>query len=172
MPQRLFTIHAFWYHPCCRYGRGTWLYSARDDLLIGANRPHFPKNCTLYKDEAIVRVEIQWDHIMRWFNFTTNLGRGFAWGFDKVPGTRKVVVDAPAPGAYVAAFRGYEGKPLPKEQGGFKDRYISQLGVVWAQRECQKATQQQQNGHQGNRTNGKPTQPGRRTQHRQQALTG
>lgn len=36
-----------------------------------------------------------------------------SWGFKDVPGSTKAAVDAPVPGAYVAAFRGFEGKPAP-----------------------------------------------------------
>jgi hypothetical protein len=32
-----------------------------------------PLNCTLYRPEGIVRAEVQWDHILRFVNFTTNL---------------------------------------------------------------------------------------------------
>lgn len=48
-------------------------------------------------------------------------GRWFAWGFPDVAGATRAVVQAP-PGTYVAAFRGFEGKPLPKHLGGYKKR--------------------------------------------------
>jgi len=51
-------------------------------------------------------------------------GRYFAWGFVNVDGAQIVVQDAPQPGAYSAAFRGFEGKPLPPELGGHKKRYV------------------------------------------------
>jgi hypothetical protein len=53
-----------------RHGR---YYKTNDTLLLfGAKRPHVPLNCTLYRDEVIVRAELQWDHIYRFMNFTTN----------------------------------------------------------------------------------------------------
>eukprot|EP00775_Hariotina_reticulata_P009683 gene9683-9841_t len=124
-----------------RYGRGDSKSNlTNDELLIGARRPHVPKMCELYKDEVLVRAEFQWDSIMRWMNFTSNLGRYFAWGFPNVEGAQTIIQQAPHPGAYIAAFRGFEGKPLPPDLGGYKKRYISQLGVVWAQRPCDGVT--------------------------------
>jgi hypothetical protein len=48
-------------------------------------------------------------------------GRWFAWGFPNVTDANKAAVQAP-PGTYIAAFRGFEGKPLPKHLGGHKKR--------------------------------------------------
>lgn len=45
--------------------------------------------------------------------FTTNKGRTLSWGFPNVAGATKAVAEAPVPGAYVAAIRGFEGKPAP-----------------------------------------------------------
>jgi hypothetical protein len=45
--------------------------------------------------------------------FTTNKGRTLSWGFKDVTGATKAVAEAPVPGAYVAAIRGFEGKPAP-----------------------------------------------------------
>ena len=73
---------------------------------------------------------------MRWIQFTTNAGRAFEWGFKDVPGRQEITATAPRDGAYLAAFRGFEGKPLPPELGGYKKRYIIQLGFVWAMRRC------------------------------------
>jgi hypothetical protein len=57
-----------------RYGSGDKKSNlTNDELLIGARRPHVPKMCQLYKDEVLVRAEFQWDGIMRWMNFTSNL---------------------------------------------------------------------------------------------------
>lgn len=49
-------------------------------------------------------------------------GRYCAWGFLGVAGASSAVVTPPVPGGYIAALRGFEGKPLPKEVGGHKDR--------------------------------------------------
>lgn len=49
----------------------------------------------------------------RYAAFSTNKGRVLSWGFKDVPGSTKAAVEAPVPGAYVAAFRGFEGKPAP-----------------------------------------------------------
>jgi hypothetical protein len=73
---------------------------------------------------------------MRWMAFTTQLGRRFAWGFKGVEGAKSYTVYAPRDGAYLAAFRGFEGKQLPPELGGYKKRYIIQIGFVWAMRRC------------------------------------
>jgi hypothetical protein len=57
----------------------------------------------------------------RYAALTTNKGRVLSWGFKDVPGSTKAAVEAPVPGAYVAAFRGFEGKPAPvakKRYGG------------------------------------------------------
>jgi hypothetical protein len=55
----------------CRHGR---YYKTHDTkLLFGAKRPHHPLNCTMYRSEVFVRAELQWDHIFRFMNFTTNL---------------------------------------------------------------------------------------------------
>ncbi|KAF6256750.1 hypothetical protein COO60DRAFT_1528060 [Scenedesmus sp. NREL 46B-D3] len=118
------------------YGHGAEQYTHADRLLVGAKRPHVPKNFTLYRDEVLVRAELEWDNIMRWANLPAPCkGRWFAWGFPDVAGATRAVVQAP-PGTYVAAFRGFEGKPLPKHLGGYKKRYIAQLGFVWARRDC------------------------------------
>lgn len=53
-----------------RHGR---YFHTEDSLLFGAKRPHHPLNCTLYRHEVFVAAELQWDHIMRYMNFTTNL---------------------------------------------------------------------------------------------------
>uniref|UniRef100_A0A383VG82 Uncharacterized protein n=1 Tax=Tetradesmus obliquus TaxID=3088 RepID=A0A383VG82_TETOB len=121
------------------YGHGAEQYTHADRLLVGARRPHVPRNFTLYRDEVLVRAELEWDTIMRWANFTSSQGRWFAWGFPNVTGVTKAAVQAPA-GAYIAAFRGFEGKPLPKHLGGYKKRYIAQLGFVWAKHDCSGAS--------------------------------
>lgn len=54
-----------------RYGR--YYFTDDKQLLFGAKRPHFPLTCTLYRTEYFVRAEVQWDDIMRYMNFTTNL---------------------------------------------------------------------------------------------------
>jgi hypothetical protein len=56
-----------------RYGHGAEQYTHADRLLVGARRPHVPKNFTLYRDEVLVRAELEWDSIMRWANFTSSL---------------------------------------------------------------------------------------------------
>jgi len=74
---------------------------------------------------------------MRWMAFTTNLGNRYEWGFkDASPAVESHVESAPRDGAYLAAFRGFEGKQLPKEMGGYKKRYIIQVGFVWAMPNC------------------------------------
>lgn len=80
-----------------------------------------------------MRVEVEWDHIMRWMAFNTNLGNHHEWGFKNASeNVTDVVVDAPREGAYLAAFRGFEGKQLPPELGGYKKRYIIQVcGFSW-----------------------------------------
>lgn len=125
--------------PLCRrrYGRAA-LYAKNDtnetsdELLIGARRPHVPQEFRLYKEEVLVRLEIQYDHIFRWANFTSNLGRYFAWGFPNVANTTTIIQTAPARGAYLAAFKGSEGKPLPPEQGGFQKRCARHAAVCCA----------------------------------------
>lgn len=49
-------------------------------------------------------------------------GRYCSWGFPDVDNVTKAVVEAPGPNMYIAALRGYEGKPLPPSLGGFKKR--------------------------------------------------
>lgn len=56
--------------PCIRFGRRRFTHDER--LLFGAKRPHVPKNCTFAPDEVLVRAEVQWDHILRWINVTSN----------------------------------------------------------------------------------------------------
>eukprot|EP00878_Enallax_costatus_P027123 GHUV01029173.1.p1 GENE.GHUV01029173.1~~GHUV01029173.1.p1 ORF type:complete len:142 (+),score=28.98 GHUV01029173.1:218-643(+) len=73
---------------------------------------------------------------MRWANFTTNRGRYCAWGFYNAPGVTTAIIVPPSITTYLAAFRGYEGKPLPPQLGGFKKRYIIQLGFAWAEIAC------------------------------------
>jgi hypothetical protein len=51
--------------------------------------------------------------VARYAVFTTSKGRALSWGFKDVEGATKAVVSAPVPGAYVAAIRGFEGKPAP-----------------------------------------------------------
>jgi len=58
---------------CCAHRYGQHYRTDETRLLFGAKRPHFPLNCTLYKPEYFVRAELQWDHIMRFMNFSTNL---------------------------------------------------------------------------------------------------
>lgn len=55
-----------------RYGHGAEQYTHADRLLVGARRPHVPRNFTLYRDEVLVRAELEWDTIMRWVNFTSS----------------------------------------------------------------------------------------------------
>jgi hypothetical protein len=63
-----------WAHLAPRHHRhGRYHFTDQTRLLFGAKRPHVPLNCTLYRSEGIVRAELQWDHIMRFMNFTTNL---------------------------------------------------------------------------------------------------
>lgn len=76
-------------------------------------------------------MDLQHDDVMRWMAFSTNLGRRFEWGFKDHPGATSYVDAAPRDGAYLAAVRGYEGKQLPKELGGYKKRYIIQIGFAW-----------------------------------------
>lgn len=52
-------------------------------------------------------------------------GRYCSWGFQDVENVTKAVVEAPGPGMYIAALRGYEGKPLPASLGGFQKRCAS-----------------------------------------------
>jgi hypothetical protein len=59
-------------HRCTAHRHGKYYKTDEDMLLFGAKRPHFPYNCTLYRDEVFVAAEMQWDHIMRFMNFTTN----------------------------------------------------------------------------------------------------
>lgn len=70
---RLLCVHTTQVKPfaLCRHGR----YYTTDEtrLLFGAKRPHVPLNCTLYRSEVVVRAELQWDHIFRFMNFSTNL---------------------------------------------------------------------------------------------------
>jgi hypothetical protein len=73
-------------------------------------------------------VELQHDDVMRWMAFTTNHGHTYEWGFKDKPNTEYHVIAAPRDGAYLAAFRGFEGKQLPPELGGYKKRYIIQVG--------------------------------------------
>jgi hypothetical protein len=49
-------------------------------------------------------------------------GRYCSWGFPDVDNVTKAVVEAPGPNMYIAALRGYEGKPLPPNMGGFNKR--------------------------------------------------
>jgi hypothetical protein len=56
-----------------RYGHGAEQYTHADRLLVGAKRPHVPKIFTLYRDEVLVRAELEWDSILRWANFTSSL---------------------------------------------------------------------------------------------------
>ena len=79
-----------------------------------------------------MRVDLQYDDVMRWLGFTTSLGNFYSWGYkDMNPNTTSVAVLPPRDGAYLAAFRGFEGKQLPPELGGYRKRYIIQLGFVW-----------------------------------------
>ncbi|KIY96229.1 hypothetical protein MNEG_11733 [Monoraphidium neglectum] len=107
------------------------------DLLFGAKKPHKPFNFTLAPGEKIVKVVLQHDEVMRWISFTTNLGNKYEWGYkDYQANTTTTTSLAPRDGAYLAAFRGFEGKQLPQELGGYKKRYIIQLGFVWAMPNC------------------------------------
>ena len=106
------------------------------ELLFGARKPHKMLNWTLEPGEKMVKVELQHSDVMRWMAFTTSAGRRFEWGFKDAPGAETFVIEPPREGAYLAAFRGYEGKQLPKELGGYKKRYIVQVGFVWAMPEC------------------------------------
>jgi len=49
----------------------------------------------------------------RYAVFTTNKGRALSWGFKDVAGATTAVAEAPVKGAYLAAIRGFEGKPAP-----------------------------------------------------------
>jgi hypothetical protein len=83
-----------------------------------------------------VRIDLQHDHVMRWMAFTTSKGAAYEWGFKNHPNTTAVTALPPREGAYLAAFRGYEGKQLPPSLGGYKKRYIIQVGFVWAMPTC------------------------------------
>eukprot|EP00878_Enallax_costatus_P013505 GHUV01014120.1.p1 GENE.GHUV01014120.1~~GHUV01014120.1.p1 ORF type:complete len:129 (+),score=40.56 GHUV01014120.1:955-1341(+) len=110
---------------------------------------------------------------MRWMNFTSNLGRSFSWGFPGVSGAQTAVVQAPTVGSYIAAFRGYEGKPLPESQGGFKKRYIAQIGFAWAQRPCSTSAAAASITTEASRSSTDQTadkRPGRPQQRQQQTL--
>lgn len=75
-----------------------------------------------------MHVELQHDNVVRWIAFVTQTGRRFEWGFkDFTDNETNIVEDAPRDGAYLAAFRGFEGKQLPKELGGYKKRYLIQV---------------------------------------------
>ncbi|GBF89996.1 tyrosine serine phosphatase [Raphidocelis subcapitata] len=106
------------------------------DLLFGAKKPHQPFNFTLQPGEMITRVDLQHDSVMRYMAFTTQWGRRYEWGFKDMPGVESYTAYAPREGAYLAAFRGFEGKQLPPELGGYKKRYIVQIGFVWAMSRC------------------------------------
>lgn len=83
-----------------------------DANLMGARKPHVPADFVLEPNELIVKIELQWDIIsMRYVKFWTNKGRTFEWGFPDVPGATVAVSTPPVPGAYLAGFRGFEGKP-------------------------------------------------------------
>jgi hypothetical protein len=86
--------------------------------------------------QDITRVELQHDSVMRWMAFTTSLGNKYEWGYPGEPNATDVVLDAPREGAYLAAFRGFEGKQLPPEMGGYTKRYIIQIGFAWAMPKC------------------------------------
>jgi hypothetical protein len=74
---------------------------------------------------------------MRWMAFDTSAGRRYAWGYKDVDANvTRVTSPAPRDGAYLAAFRGFEGRQLPPELGGYKKRYIIQVGFVWAMPTC------------------------------------
>jgi hypothetical protein len=64
------------------------------------------------------------------------LGRRFEWGFKDRENATSDADYAPRDGAYLAAVRGYEGKQLPKALGGYKKRYIIQIGFAWAMPTC------------------------------------
>lgn len=66
------TVHSACQLFSCMLHRHGRYYTTNDQLLFGAKRPHIPLNCTLYRDEFIVRAEVHWDHVMRFMNFTTN----------------------------------------------------------------------------------------------------
>jgi hypothetical protein len=89
-----------------------------------ARAPHPP-----LQPQAIVRVDLQHDHVMRWMSFTTSKGYTYEWGFKDNANTTAATITPPREGAYLAAFRGYEGKQLPPELGGYKKRYIIQVGA-------------------------------------------
>jgi len=95
-----------------------------------------PPNRPAPHPQYIVRVELQHDRVMRWMAFTTQLGRRFEWGFPNVTDAKSYSIYAPRDGSYLAAFRGFEGKQLPPELGGYTKRYIIQIGFVWAMRRC------------------------------------
>lgn len=66
----------------------------------------------MFAGELITKVELQWDPIsMRGVRFWTNQGRQWDWGFLDIPGATKATSEAPVKGAYLAAMRGFEGKP-------------------------------------------------------------
>lgn len=60
-----------------------------------------------------------------WLHVAACRGRWCSWGFPDVANVTKAVVTAPAPNTYIAALRGYEGKPLPPSLGGFKKRWVN-----------------------------------------------
>lgn len=124
----------FWYGP--KQQPPIYTYLDGDANLFGARKPHLPQEFTLAPDELITKVELQWDPIsMRYAVFTTNKGRALSWGFKDVAGATTAVAEAPVKGAYLAAIRGFEGKPAPVS----KKRYILQVSLVWAVPSCKPA---------------------------------
>eukprot|EP00775_Hariotina_reticulata_P010764 gene10764-10920_t len=122
----------FWYGPNQQPPIYKW--EDGDANLMGARKPHIPLEVSLQQGEVITKVQIQWDPIsMRHCTFTTNTGRQLSWGFPNVTGCTTATAVAPVPGAYLAGFRGFEGKPRPVS----KKRYLIQLAFVWALPSCQ-----------------------------------
>eukprot|EP00879_Flechtneria_rotunda_P027283 GHRR01029224.1.p1 GENE.GHRR01029224.1~~GHRR01029224.1.p1 ORF type:complete len:228 (+),score=10.75 GHRR01029224.1:49-684(+) len=113
----------FWYGPDLM--PPIYKYEDGDENLMGARKPHIPAEFVLRTGEQITQVELQWDPVsMRNVRLWTNEGRVFAWGFPNVTGATTAMATAPVPGAYMAAMRGFEGKPRPVS----KKRYGSVLG--------------------------------------------
>eukprot|EP00877_Chromochloris_zofingiensis_P006360 jgi/Chrzof1/1978/Cz10g28190.t1 len=132
-----------WHDPGEMKGVQPWYQSFSDNvtILFGARKPHMPFYFELKPGEHFVRVEVQYDTVMRFIKFTTNHGRDAGWGFPNVKGAFTNVTAAPTPGSYLAAIWGQEGKQLPPAQGGYKKRYVIRIGFLWAQAQnCTKLT--------------------------------
>lgn len=112
---------------------------------MGARKPHIPKEFELAPGENIVKVLLQWDTIsMRYAKLTTSLGRELEWGFKDVAGATTAVSEPPVPGAYLAAFRGFEGKPRPVAKKRCGRRHFCFCTIAGMTRSDQRQQWQQQ----------------------------